>query len=58
MNTRAGQPAQPSDLIDVHELIAAYFEKVPDVSIPAGGSVSAVPVHDLRLLYGSLPELQ
>ena len=34
MNTRAGQPAQPSDLIDVHELIAAYFEKVPDVSIP------------------------
>ncbi len=35
MNTRAGQPAQPSDLIDVHELIAAYFEKVPDVSIPA-----------------------
>jgi len=34
MNTRAGQPAQPTDLIDVHELIAAYFEKVPDVAIP------------------------
>ena len=35
MTLRAGQPAQPSDLIDVHELVQAYFERVPDVSIPA-----------------------
>jgi len=32
--TRAGQPAQESDLIDVEALIAAYFEKVPDVTNP------------------------
>ena len=32
MNSRAGQPAQPSDLIDVHELVAAYYALVPDVT--------------------------
>jgi phosphoglucomutase len=32
MNARAGQPAQPSDLIDVHELVAAYYALVPDVT--------------------------
>ncbi len=31
---RAGQPAQPSDLIDVHELVAAYYARVPDVTVP------------------------
>jgi len=31
---RAGTPAQPSDLVDVHALIAAYHERVPDVSVP------------------------
>ena len=34
MNDRAGTAAQPSDLIDVHELVQAYFKLVPDVSIP------------------------
>jgi phosphoglucomutase len=34
MNERAGTPAQPSDLIDVHELVAAYYALEPDVSIP------------------------
>jgi phosphoglucomutase len=34
MATRAGQPAEVSDLIDVEELIRAYFEKVPDVTDP------------------------
>ncbi len=34
MNDRAGTPAQASDLVDVHELLAAYYERVPDVSIP------------------------
>jgi phosphoglucomutase len=34
MNARAGQPAQQSDLIDVHELVRAYYDLVPDVSIP------------------------
>jgi len=34
MNARAGQPAEPSDLIDVHALVKAYYELVPDVTIP------------------------
>ncbi len=34
MDPRAGTPAQPQDLIDVHDLVHAYFENVPDVGIP------------------------
>ncbi|HEU0206132.1 MAG TPA: phosphoglucomutase (alpha-D-glucose-1,6-bisphosphate-dependent) [Pseudolysinimonas sp.] len=34
MTDRAGTPAQESDLIDVHALVEAYFQKVPDVSNP------------------------
>lgn len=33
--SRAGTPAEESDLIDIDELIAAYYERVPDPSIPA-----------------------
>ena len=33
MNDRAGTIAQASDLIDVTELVAAYYAQVPDVSI-------------------------
>lgn len=33
MNTRAGTPAQPADLIDVPALLAAYHEGRPDVSV-------------------------
>jgi phosphoglucomutase len=32
---RAGTPAQESDLIDVRELVEAYFTRVPDMSDPA-----------------------
>jgi phosphoglucomutase len=35
MNARAGLPAQESDLIDVEQLLRAYHELVPDVSIPS-----------------------
>ena len=35
MTDRAGTPAQESDLIDVHALVEAYYQKVPDVSNPA-----------------------
>jgi len=35
MTDRAGTPAQESDLIDVHALVEAYYQKVPDVSDPA-----------------------
>ena len=34
MNARAGKPAETSDLIDVHELVRAYYDLVPDVTIP------------------------
>ena len=33
--SRAGKPAEESDLIDVDELIAAYYDRVPDASVPA-----------------------
>ena len=35
MTSRAGTPAQPSDLIDVHELVDAYYRRSPDMSDPA-----------------------
>ncbi len=35
MTDRAGTPAQESDLIDVHALVEAYYQNVPDVSNPA-----------------------
>ncbi|MFA4895795.1 phosphoglucomutase (alpha-D-glucose-1,6-bisphosphate-dependent) [Microbacterium sp.] len=35
MTSRAGLPAEESDLIDVDELIAAYYDRVPDPSVPA-----------------------
>ena len=34
MTSRAGTPAQSSDLIDVAALIAAYHERTPDLSVP------------------------
>jgi phosphoglucomutase len=34
MTSRAGQPAQPSDLVDIDALLKAYYELVPDVTIP------------------------
>ncbi len=34
MHARAGQPAQPEDLIDVDEVVNAYYELVPDPAVP------------------------
>jgi phosphoglucomutase len=34
-NPRAGQPAAPSDLINIAKLVTAYYAEKPDVSIPA-----------------------
>jgi phosphoglucomutase len=34
MNDRAGQPAQSSDLVDIEQLVHAYYQLTPDVSIP------------------------
>ena len=33
--TRAGQPAEPADLIDVDALIAAYYDRRPDPNVAA-----------------------
>ena len=35
MDPRAGTPAQPSDLIDVDALLAAYYDRSPDLEDPA-----------------------
>ncbi|MEU8222526.1 phosphoglucomutase (alpha-D-glucose-1,6-bisphosphate-dependent) [Kribbella sp. NPDC048915] len=35
MHPRAGQPAQPEDLVDVDAMLAAYGELTPDVDDPA-----------------------
>ncbi|CAN5166960.1 phosphoglucomutase (alpha-D-glucose-1,6-bisphosphate-dependent) [soil metagenome] len=35
MTDRAGTPAQQSDLIDVRELVEAYYSRVPDMADPA-----------------------
>jgi len=34
MSTRAGLPAEASDLIDIDELINAYYDRKPDAGIP------------------------
>ena len=34
MSSRAGQPAEASDLIDIDELIAAYYDRKPDATVP------------------------
>jgi len=34
MNARAGLPAQESDLINVHDLVEAYYSRTPDVTNP------------------------
>lgn len=33
--SRAGQPAEPSDLIDIDELINAYYDVAPDPAVPS-----------------------
>ena len=35
MHERAGQLAQPEDLIDVDALVGAYYDLTPDVADPA-----------------------
>ena len=35
MHPRAGQPAQPEDLVNIDEVISAYYDLVPDPAVPA-----------------------
>ena len=32
--SRAGQPAEASDLVDIDELVSAYYDRKPDASVP------------------------
>jgi phosphoglucomutase len=34
VSSRAGQPAEPADLVDVPELVTAYYTRLPDPSVP------------------------
>ena len=45
MTSRAGTPAQPDDLIDSHALVQAYFDRVPDVSVPEQAVVFGTSGH-------------
>ena len=35
MHPRAGQPAQPDDLVNIDEVLSAYYDLVPDPAVPA-----------------------
>ncbi|MCS0499948.1 phosphoglucomutase (alpha-D-glucose-1,6-bisphosphate-dependent) [Protaetiibacter mangrovi] len=56
MSTRAGTPAQPSDLIDVHELVDAYYQRTPDMSDPAQRVVFGTSGHRGSSLDGAFTE--
>src|SRR5215217_3434913 len=53
---RAGTPAQASDLIDVRELVEAYYSRVPDMSDPAQRVVFGTSGHRGSSLDGAFTE--
>ncbi len=56
MTSRAGTPAQPSDLIDVHELVDAYYQRTPDMADPAQRVVFGTSGHRGSSLDGAFTE--
>ncbi|WP_353114165.1 phosphoglucomutase (alpha-D-glucose-1,6-bisphosphate-dependent) [Microbacterium sp.] len=56
MTSRAGLPAEESDLIDVDELIAAYYDRHPDPSDPAQRVVFGTSGHRGSALSSSFNE--
>ncbi|WP_396655656.1 phosphoglucomutase (alpha-D-glucose-1,6-bisphosphate-dependent) [Microbacterium sp.] len=54
--TRAGQPAEASDLIDVDALIAAYYDRRPDPRDPAQRVAFGTSGHRGSALSGSFNE--
>ena len=54
--TRAGQPAEASDLIDVDALISAYYDRKPDPADPAQRVVFGTSGHRGSALSGSFNE--
>ncbi|HEU4841017.1 MAG TPA: phosphoglucomutase (alpha-D-glucose-1,6-bisphosphate-dependent) [Ilumatobacteraceae bacterium] len=55
-DTRAGQPAQPADLVDVAHLVTAYFATVPDPTDPAQQVAFGTSGHRGSSLLGSFNE--
>lgn len=56
MHPRAGQPAQPEDLVDVDALLAAYEGITPDVENPAQKVVFGTSGHRGSSLDGAFNE--
>ncbi|WP_169077039.1 phosphoglucomutase (alpha-D-glucose-1,6-bisphosphate-dependent) [Microcella alkalica] len=56
MQSRAGTPAQPSDLVDVDALIAAYHDRVPDLDDPAQRVVFGTSGHRGSSLDGAFTD--
>lgn len=56
MTSRAGLPAEESDLIDVDELISAYYDRHPDPADPAQRVVFGTSGHRGSSLTGSFNE--
>lgn len=56
MFERAGQPAQPGDLIDVDRLLDAYYDVVPDADNPAQRVVFGTSGHRGSSLRGTFNE--
>ncbi len=54
--SRAGSPAQPSDLIDVDALLAAYADRVPDLDDPAQRVVFGTSGHRGSSLDGAFTD--
>ena len=56
MTSRAGLPAEESDLIDVDELIAAYYDRAPNPDVPAERVVFGTSGHRGSSLTNSFNE--
>jgi phosphoglucomutase len=56
MTSRAGTPAQPSDLVDVHALVDAYYQRTPDMADPAQRVVFGTSGHRGSSLDGAFTE--
>ncbi|MFI5693993.1 phosphoglucomutase (alpha-D-glucose-1,6-bisphosphate-dependent) [Kribbella sp. NPDC051586] len=56
MHPRAGQPAQPEDLVDVDAMLAAYGDITPDVDNPAQKVVFGTSGHRGASLDGAFNE--
>src|SRR6478609_4874039 len=56
MDPRAGTPAQPSDLVDVEAMLAAYHDRRPDLEDPAQRVVFGTSGHRGSSLDGAFNE--